>query len=529
MTVKIFTETAQSRQTVVDLRAGSTKVDYVAVLVPPYSVSDDADLLAYAQANTPLRNGFQQRRSIELDCQGSAPAQSVWYVHVTYGFDEGDAVDLTGLIPGFGNANLLSGEYTVDTSGGTVHITQSLATRSSTKYGNPATPRTVNDAVFSGNTTVTSATINFTNNDVGALVLSSGDRTVNDASISTTFPNQLTSATAAFASSDVGAALTSAVPGLLAPGTRIETVLSATEVIISPQALQGGSAENVTIAPTLPLLNAGTTIQSVQSATSATLSKPALYSVNGTSLTLGLIQPPNFNRAIGVSKDGVAGCDKIAPKVEFQIVRDFVGINIYYIALLKALTGTVNASPWQAGQFNTGEVLFLGASFAPSQNNQATAAPLQRGTFKFALSENKANVDITGDANVRGTGDAVTNEGSTTLTSASAKFTAPADVGASIGSPNSDAIPPGTTIASVVNATTVTLSAPAEATTGSLTITIASGGKLVVPFIGGWDHVWVAYVADTDPVSGRLISRPDAAYVEIIYESNPFDLLGIGG
>jgi hypothetical protein len=87
-------------------------------------------------------------------------------------------------------------------------------------------------------------------------------------------------------------------------------------------------------------------------------------------------------------------------------------------------------------------------------------------------------VSIYGDGN-RTLMDAVTTSGSTTITSSTAYFTA-ADVGKPIVGA---AIAAGTTIASVTNSTTATLSAAANADSGNLTITI--GGTVVVYAVSG--------------------------------------------
>ena len=43
---------------------------------------------------------------------------------------------------------------------------------------------------------------------------------------------------------------------------------------------------------------------------------------------------------------------------------------------------------------------------------------------------------------------------------------------------------------------------------------------------GGWQHLWVLYADDVD--QDTLIKRPQAAYVEQVYRSGDFSLLGIG-
>lgn len=68
---------------------------------------------------------------------------------------------------------------------------------------------------------------------------------------------------------------------------------------------------------------------------------------------------PVYDRAIGVSKDGVAGADKIAPKLEFSITKEVEFITLKYVHTLRDLTGSTNDAPFLG--FARGEVLFMGA------------------------------------------------------------------------------------------------------------------------------------------------------------------------
>jgi formylglycine-generating enzyme required for sulfatase activity len=87
-------------------------------------------------------------------------------------------------------------------------------------------------------------------------------------------------------------------------------------------------------------------------------------------------------------------------------------------------------------------------------------------------------VSIYGDGN-RTVMDVTTTNGSTTISSSTAYFTA-ADVGKPIVGA---AIAAGTTVAAVTNSTTATLSAAATADAGNLTVTI--GGTVVVYAVSG--------------------------------------------
>jgi hypothetical protein len=53
------------------------------------------------------------------------------------------------------------------------------------------------------------------------------------------------------------------------------------------------------------------------------------------------------------------------------------------------------------------------------------------------------------------------------------------------------------------------------------------GNGITVPEKKGWDYLWIGY---KDEVSNnKLIQVPDTAYVEVVYRTGNFDLLGIGG
>lgn len=56
---------------------------------------------------------------------------------------------------------------------------------------------------------------------------------------------------------------------------------------------------------------------------------------------------------------------------------------------------------------------------------------------------------------------------------------------------------------------------------------IAICDNLTVPAKKGWEYLWVSYKNTQD--NNRLFMQPDAAYVEKIYDSSNFSLIGIGG
>ncbi len=388
MTVTFFEEMAKgSGNSQVGIRSGKTDRRYMLLIRPPYDLDEAQDVLKYAETNLGVMYGNQLQREIGTENLGGG----VWMITAEYGFDEGPPID-----PGPGT--LLGYEYSFDTTGGTLHITQSLETVFSTRYLDPAKVRSVSDAVYNSTTTVTSATIAFTSADVGKRVTAANTpRTVNDAVV-TSGSNGLTSATANFTSADVGAVLstlTQAGPNQLVipPGTTIVSVNSTTQIAMSKDATASAASLNLTITDVSTILPADTTIASVTNATTAILSNAATISGSSKGLTILNAPVTNFNRVIGVSKDGVAGCDKIAPKQEWQITRRFRGMTVELANNFADLTGTMNDGPFFGR--SEGEQLFLGAQGAPSQNNSATEAPEVRVTFRFAVAPTLYNVDIT--------------------------------------------------------------------------------------------------------------------------------------
>jgi hypothetical protein len=45
----------------------------------------------------------------------------------------------------------------------------------------------------------------------------------------------------------------------------------------------------------------------------------------------------------------------------------------------------------------------------------------------------------------------------------------------------------------------------------------------------GWQYLWVHYQETDDPTAKKYVHRPDAVYVERVYDTADFSLLGIGG
>lgn len=102
-------------------------------------------------------------------------------------------------------------------------------------------------------------------------------------------------------------------------------------------------------------------------------------------------------RAIGLKRDGVEGCEKIIPKMEWTVQRDYFAVTYRQMRNWMTLTGKVNAGVWFG--FKIGEVIFLGAE------GQGAGVGRWTVTFKFAFNEDQPdgddrNIIVAGDLQV---------------------------------------------------------------------------------------------------------------------------------
>ena len=104
-------------------------------------------------------------------------------------------------------------------------------------------------------------------------------------------------------------------------------------------------------------------------------------------------QPPDTRRAIGVSKNGIAGCDVIVPKLEISITKRIAFVTMGYIDQLVECTGTINDSDWNT--IRAYEALFLGAEGRYDGNSKDDHNWIV--TFKFLISRNQYKIDLGGD------------------------------------------------------------------------------------------------------------------------------------
>lgn len=99
--------------------------------------------------------------------------------------------------------------------------------------------------------------------------------------------------------------------------------------------------------------------------------------------------PKDYKQAIGVSKDGVAGTDIFAGKLEMTVTQKRTSVTMANLSSWRSLVGTWNDDTFWG--FEIGEVLYLGG----------TGSCVQRGQWivshKFAIGENLTDVVVSPD------------------------------------------------------------------------------------------------------------------------------------
>lgn len=103
-------------------------------------------------------------------------------------------------------------------------------------------------------------------------------------------------------------------------------------------------------------------------------------------------EPPETGRAIGVSKNGVAGCDVAVPKFEITITRKLQILRMSYIHKLVDCTGTVNNGLWNT--IEPFSALFLGAEGTPIETSAAIKT--WTVTYRFLIGKKQTNIKIGG-------------------------------------------------------------------------------------------------------------------------------------
>ncbi len=226
----------------------------------------------------------------------------------------------------------------------------------------------------------------------------------------------------------------------------------------------------------------------------------------------GSITPPDYNRAIGVTRDRVEGTDIRYPHLEFSVTGKVKRVTLPYIRTLRSMTAKTNSRAWRG--FPRGELLFLGAT-GQSQPGEPWSI-----TFKFAANETWTNYELV-PPTTKITRTATATRNSNTLSVVTPNTTG-ITANMTITGPG---IPSGTTVG-IVGANSITMSdlATDDATS---TYTFSTADGLTIPEKRAWDYLWVSY---EDTVNANLLVQiPRAAYVERVYKEVDFSLLGIGG
>jgi hypothetical protein len=96
---------------------------------------------------------------------------------------------------------------------------------------------------------------------------------------------------------------------------------------------------------------------------------------------------PTFGNAIGITMDGVAGCDIFTPAREFTVSGVLAPYTTQQQLIYESLVGTVNKASFRNRQ--SGEVLYMGVT------EQTTDGRQFRLSHKFAVSLNQFNLMIT--------------------------------------------------------------------------------------------------------------------------------------
>lgn len=87
------------------------------------------------------------------------------------------------------------------------------------------------------------------------------------------------------------------------------------------------------------------------------------------------VPAPDTEGAIGVSRDGIAGTDRVSPNLEWTRTVTFASVTTEYVRLVAKLVGTVNDGPFYGRQ--AGECLFMGGTCQTDDTFRAKV------TFKF--------------------------------------------------------------------------------------------------------------------------------------------------
>lgn len=98
---------------------------------------------------------------------------------------------------------------------------------------------------------------------------------------------------------------------------------------------------------------------------------------------------PNYEKAIQVTKDGVAGCDITAGAAQFTLQAVRGTFTRGYLKKLRSIVGKTNDRVWSG--FPRGEVTYRGATVQDAADGGLGRFNL---AHKFELAENEVNIDV---------------------------------------------------------------------------------------------------------------------------------------
>lgn len=101
---------------------------------------------------------------------------------------------------------------------------------------------------------------------------------------------------------------------------------------------------------------------------------------------------PNFQRMVGVNGKNVEGYDRIEPKFEFTITKEFEYVTYAYVDRIVDLVGSINQSDFNP-YGKAEELLLLGVSGRCGGRGKDKSRP--KLTFNFARQKNRTNVVLT--------------------------------------------------------------------------------------------------------------------------------------
>jgi hypothetical protein len=99
--------------------------------------------------------------------------------------------------------------------------------------------------------------------------------------------------------------------------------------------------------------------------------------------------PADYKGAIGVTKDEIAGCDRVSPNQEWSVSVTFEYVTMTYLILLEQMVGTTNDAEFYHRPAKS--TVFMGGNCQIDDTRRAKV------TFKFLSRPNLVNIDVCGD------------------------------------------------------------------------------------------------------------------------------------